>query len=529
MKRSAFIRVLAALPVDRLARPLACLLLALPLLSCFRNLPAPSAAPASRDAPAATYWPTTEWRITTPEKQGIDSARLADALLAMREGGVNIHSLFVVRNGSVFLDAYFYPYDGATVHDLASVSKSIMTTLIGIAAGQGKLSLDDPMLSFFSGYTAANLDARKEAITVRHLASMSSGLDCTAEQDELTLQEMKQAPDWVQFVLDRPMRWEPGAHFVYCSPAIHLLSPILEQATGMTALDFAHQFLFEPLGIHDVLWLTDPQGHNRGSEGVYLHPHDMAKLGYLWLNDGAWEGEQIVPAEWVHEAVQEHMPTGGETAYGYGWWVETESDGYSANGRGGQHIAMSPTPGFIVVTTGGGFELSDIDPLLVAAVGDLEHPLPPNSAGEARLAGVVAAIAEPPEAQAPEPLPALAQEVSGQTYVFAPNVREIESMRLDFDGSDTATLTIGLTGRDLQTWLVGLDGVYRLSQGEHGLPLGVRGHWEDGQTFVFEYNSIANNDYIFLRMTYGDGVVTVDSLETAHEVGARIEGRLQNP
>lgn len=513
----------------RLAAALAVLLIALLLLSCSIRLPAPPGAPAAPAAPAAAYWPTTAWRTVPPEEQGIDSSKLADALLTMREEGVNIHSLMIVRNGSVFLDAYFYPYDGKTVHDLASVSKSIMTTLIGIAAEQGKLSLDDPMLSFFPDYTPANVDAAKEAITVRHLASMASGIDCTAEQDELTLQQMKQAPDWVQFVLDRPVRWEPGSHFVYCSPAIHLLSPILEQATGMKALDFAQQYLFGPLGIQDVLWLTDPQGHNRGSEGVYLHPHDMAKLGYLWLNGGVWEGKQIVPAQWVHDAVQEIMPTGGETDYGYGWWVETESDGYSANGRGGQHIAMSPAPGFIVVTTGGGFKLSDIDPLLLPAIGDLEHPLPPNPDGVARLAEAVAAVAQPPQPQAVAPLPALAQEISGKTYVFPPNVREIESMRLDFDEADTATLTIGLTGRDLQTWPVGLDGMYRLSPGEQGLPLGTRGHWEDDETFLFEYNNIGNNDYVFLRMKYAGDSVTIDSQETAHEVSVGLEGHVQQP
>ena len=95
---------------------------------------------------------------------------------------------------------------------------------------------------------------------MRHLSSMSSGLDCTAEGDEQTLKEMRASDDWVQFALDRPVRWEPGKQFVYCSPAIHLLSPILEKATGMPALDFARRYLFEPLGITDVMWLTDPQG-----------------------------------------------------------------------------------------------------------------------------------------------------------------------------------------------------------------------------------------------------------------------------
>ena len=131
------------------------------------------------------------------------------------------------------------------------------------------------------------------------------------------------------------------------------------------------------------------------------------------------------------------------------------------------------------------------------------------------------------------------QEISGKTYVFGPNAREIESLQLDFAGADTAdtadtagaadtaTLTIDLAGSDLQTWPVGLDGVYRLSPGENGLPLGVRGHWEDDGTFLFEYNSIANNDYVFLRLKYAGDRVTIDSLETAHEVGVALEGQVQ--
>ena len=141
-------------------------------------------------------WPTEGWPATTPESQGVDSAKLADALLAMRERGIMIHSLLVIRDGKALVDAYFYPYDGSTVHDEASVTKSVMTTLVAIAADQGKLELDAPMVSFFPDRTIANMDALKEKITVRHLASMSSGLDSVGfAQDEGTLTEMEASAD----------------------------------------------------------------------------------------------------------------------------------------------------------------------------------------------------------------------------------------------------------------------------------------------------------------------------------------------
>jgi CubicO group peptidase (beta-lactamase class C family) len=144
---------------------------------------------------------------------------------------------------------------------------------------------------------------------------------------------MQASPDWVQFTLDRPMIDEPGSRFVYCSPGMHLLSAILQQATKMTALDFARQSLFEPLGIRDVVWPADPQGVTHGWGDLYLHPHDMAKLGYLWLNHGQWEGRQIVSRAWVEDSVKVQMRTGGDDDYGYGWWV---------TGKEGEHAAIGP-------------------------------------------------------------------------------------------------------------------------------------------------------------------------------------------
>jgi CubicO group peptidase (beta-lactamase class C family) len=477
---------------------------------------------------APTYWPTEGWQTGTPEEQGVDSTKLAEALLNMQQQDIDIHSLMMVRNGSVVVDAYFYPYDGQTVHEVASVSKSVMTTLIGIAADQGRLSLDDPMLSFFPDRTIANRDAWKESITVRHLASMSSGLECTNERDEATLQEMRVTDDWVQFALDRPVTWEPGTQFVYCSPAIHLLSPILQQATGMTALDFARQYLFEPLGIRDVMWLTDPQGYNRGSEGVYLHPHDMAKLGYLWLNNGVWEGEQIVSREWVENSVRPLMDTREDGYYGYGWWVETEGlPSYRADGRGGQYIVVVPSLNLVVTTTGGGFTLDDIAALLLAALAT--EPLSANPDGVAELEAAVTTVAQPPTPVAVAPLPETARLISGQTFVFEPNPTTIEALGLEFNDSGEATFHFTASGYGMVSGPVALDGVYRLFPGSYNLPMGLRGYWADDQTFVLEYDAIANNDHGTLRMRFEGDHVVVEAQETAHEVGLTVEGSLQNP
>jgi len=475
------------------------------------------------------YWPTQGWRSSTPEEQGIDSAKLAEALLAMREQNINIHSLMLIRNGMVVTDATFYPYDGKTVHDVASVTKSIMTTLIAIAADQGKLQLDQPMVSFFPERTIANRDARKERITVRHLASMSSGLDCTAERDEATLKEMWTTDDWVQFVLDRQVKWEPGTHFVYCSPGMHLLSAILQQATGMTALEFARQNLFEPLGIRDVIWPADPQGVTRGWGDIRLLTRDMAKLGFLFLNQGQWDGQQIVSRRWVEEATKAQMVT-SDDPYGYGWWMDPAVEGgYRADGRGGQYIYVLPEWDMIVVTTGGGFGMDEIAELLLASFSDFEEPLPANPEGVARLEAAIDAVVQPPEPGQVAPLPDVARAISGKTYVFEPNPATLESVAFEFDGSSEATFIFKASGVPLVSPQVGLDGVYRFSTGPDGRPVAFRGAWSDAQTFFLEYDGITNNDHSLLQFRFDGDQVEVNVQETAHEVGVSFEGRLQNP
>lgn len=160
-------------------RPVAALIILATLVTLL-----PGCAPSQSQSDA---WPTAGWRSTTPEEQGLDSVRLADALLTLRDK-VNLHSLLIIRHGKVVADAYFYPYDGRAPHDLSSVTKSIMTTLIGIAVDQGKLKLDDPLLSFFPDATLANRSADMENLTVRHLVMMANGLESVGmAQDEGTL------------------------------------------------------------------------------------------------------------------------------------------------------------------------------------------------------------------------------------------------------------------------------------------------------------------------------------------------------
>jgi CubicO group peptidase (beta-lactamase class C family) len=225
--------------------------------------------------------------------------------------------------------------------------------LVGIAVHDGKLREDDLLLSYFADYVPANVDLRKKRITVKHLLTMSSGISWPQSASENASDQMGRSPDWVRFILDRPMAAEPGSVTNYSNGDSHLLSAVLQRATGATALEFARKRLFEPLGIRDVAWDSDPQGRSIGSAALQMRPIDMAKLGSLYLAYG--EGEnRVLDREWVEKSLtaQVKMPTaGGPAEYGYYWWLYPERKLFEAWGGAGQRIAVFRDLRLVVVMT----------------------------------------------------------------------------------------------------------------------------------------------------------------------------------
>jgi CubicO group peptidase (beta-lactamase class C family) len=189
--------------------------------------------------------------------------------------------------------------------------------LVAIASQDGLL--DSPkhrVLDFFDRRNIANVDDRKEAITVQSLLDMTSGIEWSMPN---SMFEMERSPDWVKFVLDRPMSSAPGDVFNYSNGNAHLLSAIVTKLTGMSALEYAKAKLFSPLEINDVFWEHDPQGISNGGKGMYLQPRDMAKIGYLYLHNGAWERTQLLPSAWIdkvtHATIDPHAPGEPELRY----------------------------------------------------------------------------------------------------------------------------------------------------------------------------------------------------------------------
>jgi CubicO group peptidase (beta-lactamase class C family) len=455
--------------------------------------------------PAPDYWPTAGWRTTTPEQQGIDSAALASEIRNIQDSHTAIDSLLVIRNGYVVMDAYFAPYNGSFPHDVASVTKSVMTSLIGIAVDQGKLQLDQTVVSFFPGRSIANLDARKKSLTIRDLVSMRNGMESGCFHNDLeTLDKMRSQADWVQAALDRSMTSAPGSKFCYDSPGMHLLSAILQQASGMTALDFARQNLFGPLGIQDVVWESDPQGYTHGWGDLHLKPLDAAKLGLLWLHGGNWDGKQIVTASWVSDSIKVHSRmVGEEYGYGYGWWVSPVH--FYAKGRGGQFIHVIPSLNTVLVITSGG---PDMDTLrLVKLLLGFHKTLPANPAGVADLAAAIASAAQGAGQPAPSSTPGMAGAVSGRTFACDPNKIGVSSVRFDFNDPSTGGFFLVMNGQEFN-WPIGLDGTYRMSaDGQE-----TSGYWKDKETFVINLFDIGQQTRLF-HFTGNDLEVTIPELE----------------
>ena len=297
----------------------------------------------------------TSWQLSIPEKQGVDSTTLVKLLEYIEKQDKDIHSLIVIRNGHVILEAYYYPYARDQKHVLNSCTKSFVSALVGIAIEKGYVpSENSTVLDYLSEYRITDYELKRK-IAIKHLLTMTSGIDWPQYgpnniNDKMT----KSNGDWVGFILDRPMVAEPGRRSNYSNGDAHLLSAIIQKATGETALDFGWEHLFKPLSISDVRWDYDPRGISIGSATMYLTPRDMAKLGSLYLNDGLWEGKTIVPADWVHASLQSHTKieiSGGFADYGYYWWIYPDLGMYEAWGGAGQRIGIFPKLNIVTVMT----------------------------------------------------------------------------------------------------------------------------------------------------------------------------------
>lgn len=331
------------------------------LAGCSQPIAQPgSTSGQSGDAPVQPVtWPTQDWPVSTPEEQGMDAAALQAMLDRVDADKLNLHGILIIRHGAIVQEKYYPGHKRAERHIQYSVTKSFVSTLCGIALDQGKIkSVDQPVRDFFPDKTFANPDPRKDAMTLENLLTMTSGLGW--EEGDPAYSAMYRAADWVNWVMGLPQVKAPGEVFNYCSGCSHVLLQAVEQAVGGDAIGFARQNLFGPLGIRDFDWERNPQGDAIGGWGLALTARDMAKLGYLYLHHGEWDGRQVVSAQWVQAATTQHADPEGRLGYGYQWWLYDTHGAYAALGKSGQTIFVIPDLDVIVVTTA---DIVDHDPI----------------------------------------------------------------------------------------------------------------------------------------------------------------------
>jgi CubicO group peptidase (beta-lactamase class C family) len=306
---------------------------------------APDGAEAARRVAAAVEAPA---RLPTV---GLDSVRMAEAV--ERAAALpRLRTLLVARHGDLLVERHFRGPGPAQPANVKSVSKSVLSAVIGIALAEGHLAgVDQPIAPFFARHIAAGDDPRKQQITIGNLLSMQSGLEQTSGT---RYGRWVTSPNWVRHAITRPMVAEPGGQRLYSTGNSHLLSALLTQATGKSTWAYSREKLAEPLGITLPRWPADPQGIYFGGNEMRLTPRAMVRFGELYRNGGRHEGRQLVPEEWVRESLTSRAASrwNGE-GYGYGWFV-SQVRGHAmfyAWGYGGQFIFVVPDLELTVVTT----------------------------------------------------------------------------------------------------------------------------------------------------------------------------------
>ncbi len=403
---------------------------------------------------------------STPEAQGVPSAAVLAFVEAAEQRTPELHSLMLVRHGQVVAEGWWEPYGPLRPHMLYSLSKSFTSTAAGLAAAEGLLSLDAPVLSFFPGEAPERPDANLRAMTVRHLLSMASG------HDGDTMGRMGGASgDWVRGFLSLPVEHAPGTHFVYNNGATYMVSAIVQKVTGRTVRDFLGPRLFAPLGIADPAWESSPQGISVGASGLSITTEDIARFGQLYLQRGVWQGERLLPEAWVAEATSRQVSNGTDPdsdwaqGYGYQFW-RSRHGGYRGDGAFGQFCFVLPAQDAVLAITSGVSDMGGVMNLvwehLLPAMGP--GPAPEDPAAHDRLTSKLRSLSlRAPEGERSSPQ---ARQVSGTTYTFGPadDGQGIDQARWQFN--DTGCL---LTLHD--------------RHGEHALDVGADG-WLPGTTHL---------------------------------------------
>jgi len=332
------------------------------------------------------------WQVASLDDVGIDKKTLGKLIEEIHNNTYqNIHSILIVKDGKLAFEEYFggyeFDYQGDqfwgeftehdidTMHNLASVTKAFTSALIGIAIDKGFIEDEaEKVFAFFPEYSHLN-DESKDRITLENLLTMTSGLEWNEMDVSVATRDTKNdliqlffVPDPIEYILAKHVVAKAGSRWYYSGGDVNLLGEVIKRATGLRVDDFAEKYLFTPLGISEYEWAYINPDIVYTSGDLKLRPRDMAKFGYLYLNDGIWNGESIVSKEWIEDSTREYIAILDAgwvqeygNSYGYQWFLKTyyadsrSYDSYMRDGWGGQRITIFPELDMVVVLTGGNY------------------------------------------------------------------------------------------------------------------------------------------------------------------------------
>ncbi len=416
-----------------------------------------------------------------PETQGVSSTAVLTFIEAADRDIDSMHSFMLLRHGHVVAEGWWAPYNPESRHMLYSLSKSFTSTAVGLAVGEGKLSVDDEVLEFFPDSTPSDPSGNLQAMRVSDLLRMSTG--------HQTEPPRPANQSWTQAFLAHPVPFKPGTHFWYNTSATYMLSAIVQKVTGQNLLDYLGPRLFEPLGIEHPTWEMSPEGIAAGGFGLSVRTEDIARFGQLYLQKGKWQGKQLVPESWIEAATARQTSNGSspnsdwDQGYGYQFW-RCRHGAYRGDGAFGQYCIVLPEQDAVIAITSG---VRDMQAVLNLIWERLLPALKPSALAddeaaarklEQKLRGLLLRPQEGARSGA---------DVFGKRYRFEANDRKLEAIALDRDGNDGAvTLVARFDG--VERRIACAPGVWRRGRTAWGplpeQPVAASGGWTADDTFT---------------------------------------------
>jgi CubicO group peptidase (beta-lactamase class C family) len=463
---------------------------------------------------------------SSPEQQGMSSLVLDSMMLFIKNTNQNIHHITIIRNDQTVLDADIYPYSSQYLHDLASVTKSFTSLLIGIAIDKGFIKDEnEPVLKFFTEIRSTN--QLLGSLTIKDLVTMRSGFDCSAEDGEKALSNMRKTSDWVTFIFNLPMTSSPGEKFSYCSCNFYLLAEIIYRTTRLTPHEFATKYLFNPLQIENTKWLANYKGMNHGWGDLFLHPADMAKIGQMVLQKGTWQGNQIVSELWIKKSLQTLSELPDDKGYGYGWWTNDRVGYYEAAGRGRQTISVIPSKNMVVTMLGGEFDAGAIGKYILGSI-KADKPLQINPDDYNKLKNTINKIASAPVFKSEKINEAVIKKLNKRTIIFEKNISAIDSLQFDFMSKQKGTVVFYKNGlREKYPFAVSTN-AYALSfDPALRLPVALQVSYKEDEEFILHFNQLCRINNFYFHFVIKDNDVTTMMEETSNFIKTNIATTLK--